>query len=311
MLRVYVSTCTEARIYATCMDAPRLVKRCNQKCVGGRDCSDVSGLDVRLMPAVPDGIRWLAPHQRREPCARVAYQASANHGLTVLPSLFDRPSNRFSGELTGVLLFLNSGLRCRSHCGGRTLRVEVPLVRQECPNDSRILVREGNGRHVDVASPAQCLKPTAHRAFEFASVDHRTNPVDKQRTQMHVTAFADAEQDILASTGALPRHQAKPRCQLATAGKATCIAHRRYQCTGGKRANPGNFSQPAAQVTVPVPRLNLCANFIRLAIEFFEIFQQSLDQHTECPGSGLVAPSMFRYLGVPPGQTRQAIHGSG
>jgi len=46
------------------------------------------------MPAVPDGIRWSAPYQRCEPYARVAYQASSDHGLTVLPSLFDRLSNQ-------------------------------------------------------------------------------------------------------------------------------------------------------------------------------------------------------------------------
>lgn len=46
------------------------------------------------MPAVPDGIRWSAPYQRCELYARVAYQASADHGLTVLPSLSDRLSNQ-------------------------------------------------------------------------------------------------------------------------------------------------------------------------------------------------------------------------
>ncbi|WP_367395288.1 hypothetical protein [Cupriavidus sp. Agwp_2] len=84
---------------------PRFVKRCIQQWIGGRDCSHVSGLDVRLMPAVPDGIRWSAPYQRCEPCARVAYQASANHGLTVLPSLFDRLSNRWSGDFSCVRLY--------------------------------------------------------------------------------------------------------------------------------------------------------------------------------------------------------------
>jgi len=84
---------------------PRFVKRCIQQWIEGRDCSHVSGLDVRLMPAVPDGIRWSAPYQRCEPRARVAYQASANHGPTVLPSLFDRLSNRWSGDFSCVRLY--------------------------------------------------------------------------------------------------------------------------------------------------------------------------------------------------------------
>lgn len=109
---------------------------------------------------------------------------------------------------------------------------------------------------------------------------------------------ADAEQDILASAGVLPRHQAKPHCQLASADKASRVAHGRYQCAGDKRPNSGTFRHLAAQVAVPAPRLNLHANFIRLAIEFFKVLRQSLDEQTERPRQRVGAASISSSTGL-------------
>jgi len=79
----------------------------------------------------------------------------------------------------------------------------------------------------------------------------------------------------------LPRNQTQPGRQLTTTGEVPRIAYGCDQCAGGNRADSGDCCQLAAQLVIPVPSLNLGTNFSGLTIQFLQMRQQPLYEHTK------------------------------
>ena len=64
-------------------------------------------------------------------------------------------------------------------------------------------------------------------------------------------------------------------------GEAACIGNRGHQRTRRQRPDAGNLLEPAAELAVAVPRLDLRFELADLAIELLQVVQQSLHQMRE------------------------------
>ena len=86
---------------------------------------------------------------------------------------------------------------------------------QQRPDNARILVGQRHRCHIFISAleyatePAAGLGPLELSPFALP-VNHRTRPVDQQGSEVADTAFADAQQVLLAPAGVLPGHQAQP-----------------------------------------------------------------------------------------------------
>src|SRR5450759_194395 len=85
------------------------------------------------------------------------------------------------------------------------IRLIVPFVLEQRPDDTGILVGESYRDDVRVAPPDQSRKPAlCITDFTLGHANHRSCAVNEQRAQIGVTAFTDAQQRGLAPSGVLP-----------------------------------------------------------------------------------------------------------
>ena len=84
----------------------------------------------------------------------------------------------------------------------------VSIMREQCPDDARILVRKGYRRYVLMTSTNELYEPTLPLIiFALGNADHRTGAVDQQCSQVGISTLANAKQQRLATTGMLPGYQ--------------------------------------------------------------------------------------------------------
>ena len=84
--------------------------------------------------------------------------------------------------------------RLRRRVGGRVVGAELAVVGQQCPYDARVLVGQGHGRHVGVASLEQPAQPTGDfLRLALGGMQDRARSMDQQRAQIHVAPLADAQ----------------------------------------------------------------------------------------------------------------------
>ena len=101
---------------------------------------------------------------------------------------------------------------------------------------------------VDQGTSAITLKPTI-------------TGVNQQRSQVGVTAFADAKQTMLATRRALARHETQPRSKLAAIVERSRIGDTRHQPARRERADPRDRLQSQACRILAVPSIDFSLQF--------------------------------------------------
>ena len=87
----------------------------------------------------------------------------------------------------------------------------VALVGEQRPDDAGVLVGQGDGGNVSVASSDQAREPAVGLISSVRKVSqHRASAMDKQRAQVSVAVLAYAQQPGLAARGVLARYQPDP-----------------------------------------------------------------------------------------------------
>ena len=68
-------------------------------------------------------------------------------------------------------------------------------MRQQCPNDTRVLVRQGHRRNVRVTPVRQLSEPALYGThLALGGAEHRAGAKNQQRAQVAIAALADAQQ---------------------------------------------------------------------------------------------------------------------
>lgn len=81
------------------------------------------------------------------------------------------------------------------------------------PDNSDVLVGQGNGCNVLVASPDKTDQPGIFLLFGFSKADDRTSAVDQQGSEITITALTDPQESLLPplkSVALRPRRGMQP-----------------------------------------------------------------------------------------------------
>ena len=97
-------------------------------------------------------------------------------------------------------------VRCRLRsCQPRNVICsEFPVMGEQGPDRSRILIGQGNRSNIRISSPEQITQPRIRLCMTCRRQNRGACAVNQQGAQVHVSAFADAQQGRLSSTRVLP-----------------------------------------------------------------------------------------------------------
>src|SRR6185312_10382383 len=96
---------------------------------------------------------------------------------------------------------------------------------------------------------------------------NRASPVNEQRAQIRISAFADSEQRCFATSGRLPRHQPQPSGKLATIMKSLRVTNTGNERTRGERPDAGDRLQALARRILSMPNIDFHFEFLHLAMQ--------------------------------------------
>src|ERR671919_552968 len=96
--------------------------------------------------------------------------------------------------------------------------------------------------------------------------------------QVGIAPFADAEEFLFSTSGALSGNKPQPSGQLPAVGKALGITDRGDQSTRSDRTNAGDICQTPTGFVFSVPSLDPGFTLIRLSAQFLEVDRQSLNE---------------------------------
>ena len=165
----------------------------------------------------------------------------------------------------------------------------VALVGEQRPDDAGVLVGQGDGGNVSVASSDQAREPAVGLISSVRKVSqHRASAMDKQRAQVSVAVLAYAQQPGLAARGVLARHQPYPGGYLPPVAEVLRIPDAGDQGARGERADAPDALQSAAILVVPVPGDDLALELLDLLVEFPKLRKQSAQQRAHQPRQRVV-----------------------
>jgi hypothetical protein len=97
------------------------------------------------------------------------------------------------------------------------------------PGYPRRLVRQGDGRNIQVLAHNQLIQPLAQSVIPILRIpDHRPRTVDQQLPQVAVTPFTDAQQPVFAASAVLARREPQGGGKITPFTEGLAIP----ECTG-------------------------------------------------------------------------------
>jgi hypothetical protein len=125
-------------------------------------------------------------------------------------------------------------------------------------------------------APANDLgEPGRGISLALGHADDGAGAVNQQRSQVAVPTLADAEQQVFAAAGVLPRYQAQPGGQLAGILETLRVPQRGHQRAGRQRADARNLCQSPARFILSMPGLDLRLELIDLPVERLEMLAEA------------------------------------
>src|SRR6056297_2973614 len=146
-----------------------------------------------------------------------------------------------------------SSLACTSNRSASGCGTVFLILRQQGPDDARILVGDGHDGAARPAALPELIHPLAEpiRLADCSSND-RAGAMDQQSSQMLIATFADPHQDCSISAGMLARDQSQPGSHVSTVVEVAAIPDRGNDGSGGLRPYATYLPHPATGLTLPV-----------------------------------------------------------
>src|SRR5688572_29323205 len=159
---------------------------------------------------------------------------------------------------------------------GSVARLVLTVMRKQRPDDAGILVGESNRSDIRITPRCDAREPPVGLlGTALDTHQHGARPVNQQSSQVRIATLTDAQQNGLATRGALARHQSEPCRELPAVVKDFCIADARHQRARRQCSDPGDRLQALTGRVVAVPGGDLPLKILDLVIQRSEMLEQS------------------------------------